>query len=274
MRKGVCVLLISQFILLSSLVSGMGTIQFTSTGTKLADMHFEIDRDNFANTSTVYLIFKGERKDSLKFQNVELNFDSVFVYKDSLLYYSFLYCNKCIPNLTRKIQYILAFDSMRIKTLLVTYLEYSCRRDAYTPYNGIRYERDTLANVRQKYSTYNSIILDSSFMQGKRVVNEISYMDNSGIPSRDNAVIKSYNLKYDLNRKVYYNLLKTMNGTFKFTTKIVGEYEYKKFVKEKIYFLQFDGSTFAYYKGSWFHYFKGIFTEVDRENVFCLNGCE
>lgn len=270
MKKGVCIL----FVLLAFLESLGGTIQSETDSTKSATPHFEISRNSFIHSSTIYLVCKGERTDSLQFQNVDLNFDSVFVYKDSILYYSFLNCNKCKPILTRRMQYLLTYDSLRIQIMLVTYLEYSCKRDFYNPYTGAQDEGDTLAKVRQNYSSYNTIILDSNFIQGKRVANEVSFADNYGIPSRDRAVIQSYNLKYNQKQKVYYNLLKTMSGTFKFTTKSAGQYESKKFVKEKICFLQFDGSTFAYYKGNWFHYFKRIFSEVDRENVFCLNGCE
>jgi hypothetical protein len=270
MKKGVCIL----FVLLAFLESLGGTTPSETDSSKSAAPHFEISRNSFIHSSTIYLVYKGERTDSLQFQNVDLNFDSVFVYKDSLLYYSFLFCNKCMPILTRRMQYLLTYDGLRIKTMLVTYLEYSCKRDFYNPYDGTQDEGDTLAKVRQNYSSYNTIILDSNFIKGKRVANEVSFADNFGNPSRDRSLIKSYNLKYDHNLKVFYNLAKSMNGTFKFTTKVVDQYEIKKFVKEKVYFLQFDGSTFAYYKGNWFHYFKGIFSEVDRENVFCLNGCE
>jgi hypothetical protein len=251
-----------------------GTNNKKKVNSSKINYYLKLEKNYSENTSSIYLYSNEIKTDSLILRNVGFQTDSIINYNDSLWYYSFSICSTCSPSLTRKFQLIIIPLRRKLHIAYFSELMWSQKRDSILKFQPSYIDTNVYyLSIKKENIGYAEIKLDSGFFTDKQIVQEYFYSFKSGISFEDQGIIKNYIIKFDSNKQIFYNKKKIINSICRFGNKNNRYLINKRLQNEYVFFLEFYGTTYAYYNGNWYSFFKNTFTPIDMILSLCPLGC-
>jgi hypothetical protein len=251
---------------------------------KLSYCHYENDCKSFRETVKIYHNYFNQtssinlykdniRIDSIKFEHVDFNNDTLINYENNWLYYRFNICSSCIIGSESSIQVVLKINNGKFHIAFV-----SDYRWILYKYNIITNDQQSdslsfFSKIKKCCASFSQVTLGNKFFYNFPTVNEYYYSENSGLPIEAAGFIKSYNLQFDSTLIIFYNKKVVINDTCEFSInkKVVVKRVYLE--NETIFILDFYSTSFAFYEGVWYSYFKNNFIPLNDAFEVCPLNC-
>ena len=237
----------------------------------------QIEKNYFNHDISIFLMTNNVKTDSIVLHNIDFENETLVCFNNIWWHYVFSECVSCSPSLQNSSQLILTPFNGKLFISFVSQYIRSIERDS----DSVNFSYDSVLSdsnqfffpLKNQYCFYDQIKIDSLFFNGNYMVDEIFYSYRSGDTHEEAGFVKKHIIKFDAEKKIFYNEKKLINANCTFELEVNGRQEKKRLHNVEVPVLNFYHTCFAYYNGKWYFYFNNFFRPLDILTSTCRYDC-